>query len=195
MFRRTMVSLVVTALALGAAGSWHDAAGQSTPTPAANAGIFDPAVPEATPIPGVETFEVTSREHTTEPVDYPQDPPVGGPHNPVWQKCEVYEAPVQKEMAVHSIEHGAVWITYQPDLPDADRKALEDLAKDQPYVLVSPYPGLKDKAVASAWGVQLRVDDVHDRRLAEFIARYAGHGPEPGANCASGVEETIAQGG
>ncbi|MCC7023070.1 MAG: DUF3105 domain-containing protein [Thermomicrobiales bacterium] len=192
MFRRTMISLVAAMLAIGAASGWHDVSGQNTPTPAANADLFDPAVPEATPaIPGVETFEVTSREHTTEPVDYPQDPPVGGPHNPVWQKCEVYNAPVQKEMAVHSMEHGAVWITYQPDLPDTDRKALEDLAKDQPYVLVSPYPGLKHPAVASAWGVQLRVDDVHDPRLAEFIARYAGHGPEPGANCTSGVEETV----
>ena len=90
--------------------------------------------------PGVETFEVESATHTTDPVDYPQDPPVGGPHDPSWQKCAVYDAPVRPENAVHSLEHGAVWITYQPDLPESDREILAKLAEGQPYLLISPYP-------------------------------------------------------
>ena len=54
-----------------------------TPTPNSSADIFDPAVAEATPIPGIETFKVESATHTTDPVDYPQDPPVGGPARPI----------------------------------------------------------------------------------------------------------------
>ena len=162
----------------------------STPSPSAD--IFDPAVAEATPIPGVETFEVTSADHTTGSVDYPQDPPAGGPHDPSWQKCMVYDAPVRPENAVHSQEHGAVWITYQPDLAESDREALAELAVDQPYVLISPYPGLEDPVVASAWGAQLRVDDIADPRLQAFIDRYAGNGPERGATCDTGIETTIA---
>jgi hypothetical protein len=165
-----------------------------TPSPEVTTDVFDPAVAEATPIAGVETFEVSSASHVDEPVDYPQDPPAGGPHFGSWQMCQVYDAPVQNEHAVHSQEHGAVWITYQPDLPDADRTALEKLAEDQPYLLVSPYPGLEDKAVASAWGAQLRVDVVNDPRLQAFIDRYAGNGPERGASCASGVETTVGDG-
>jgi hypothetical protein len=164
---------------------------EASPTPDAGADIFDPAVAEATPIPGVETFEVDSAAHTTEPVDYPQDPPAGGPHAPAWQKCAVYDAPVRNENAVHSLEHGAVWITYRPDLPESDREILAKLAEDQRYVLISPYPGLEDPVVASAWGAQLRLDDTSDPRLQAFIDRYAGNGPEPGANCDSGVERTI----
>ena len=160
-------------------------------TPNAGADIFDPAVVEATPIPGVETFEIDSATHTTDPVDYPQEPPAGGPHDPSWQKCAVYDAPVRNENAVHSQEHGAVWITYQPDLPESDRKILADLAEGQLYVLISPYPELEDPIVASAWGAQLRVDDVNDPRLQAFIDSYAGNGPEPGATCDSGVETTI----
>ena len=163
----------------------------ATPTPDAAADIFDPAVAEATPIPGVETFEVESATHTTDPVEYPQDPPAGGPHDPSWQKCAVYDAPVRNENAVHSMEHGAVWITYQPDLPESERTVLAELAEGQRYILISPYPELKDPVVASAWGAQLRLDDVNDPRLQAFIARYAGQGPEPGANCDSGVETTI----
>jgi hypothetical protein len=163
----------------------------ASPTPDTGADIFNPAVAEATPIPGVETFKVESATHTTDPVDYPQDPPVGGPHDPSWQKCKVYDAPVRNENAVHSMEHGAVWITYQPDLPESDRQVLAKLAEGQTAVLISPYPGLKKRVVASAWGAQLRLDDVNDPRLPAFIARYAGNGPERGATCDSGIETTV----
>jgi hypothetical protein len=183
-------ALGVSGLALAGTILAQDA----SPTSEPGADIFDPAVAEATPIPGVETFEVESASHTTDPVDYPQDPPAGGPHDPSWQKCQVYEAPVRNENAVHAQEHGAVWITYQPNLPESDREILAKLAEGQPYVLISPYPGLENPVVASAWGAQLRLDDVDDPRLQAFIDHYAGNGPEPGANCESGVEATIDEG-
>src|SRR4051812_37800257 len=173
------------------AGCGVATADQAADVPTAIPDIFDPGVPSATPIPGVQTFTVTSSSHTTEPVDYPQDPPVGGPHDPSWQRCKVYDAPVRNENAVHSMEHGAVWITYQPDLPESDRKVLAKLAEGQTAVLISPYPGLKNPVVASAWGVQLRLDNVNDPRLQAFIARYAGNGPERGATCDSGIETTV----
>ncbi len=56
-------------------------------------------------------------QHLEEPVTYTENPPVGGVHNPVWQNCGYYAAPIPNETAVHSLEHGAIWITYQPDLP------------------------------------------------------------------------------
>src|SRR5262245_44622584 len=73
-----------------------------------------------TALSGVTTFSNLSRDHTDGPVPYPQVPPVGGPHNPVWLNCGIYDQPAPNENAVHSMEHGAVWITYQPDLPAAD---------------------------------------------------------------------------
>lgn len=164
---------------------------QDTPTPASAGDVFEPRVAEATPIAGVEVFEVASNDHTTDAVTYPQDPPAGGPHDPSWQKCQFYAAPVRNENAVHSLEHGAVWITYQAGLPQEERDALRELAGTNPFILVSPYPNLKDPVVASAWGAQLRLQNVDDPRLQEFIARYANNGPEPGANCASGVEATV----
>ena len=62
----------------------------------------------------VSTIAITSRNHVDQDIDYPQSPPIGGDHNPVWQNCGVYRDPVLDEMAVHSLEHGAVWITYRP---------------------------------------------------------------------------------
>ncbi len=150
-----------------------------------------PATPQSDVIPGLETFAVDSAAHTEGHVAYPQSPPVGGPHSPVWQNCRFYDEPVINEHAVHSLEHGAVWITYQPDLPQQDRATLRRLAQRNRYVLVSPYPGLDAPVVASAWGAQIRLDGVDDPRLRQFIRLFAGNGPERGGPCNGGTAETV----
>ena len=101
----------------------------------------------------VRSYSNLSRDHTKQPVDYPQSPPVGGPHNPIWQNCGFYSKPVRNENAVHSMEHGAVWITYSPDLPNDQVEKIKSLTQKS-YVLASPYPGLPAPVVASAWGKQ-----------------------------------------
>src|SRR5439155_7596819 len=87
----------------------------------------------------VKTYVVPSRNHVAGPVDYPQKPPVGGDHAPVWQNCGLYSQPVPTERAVHSMEHGAVWITYRPGLPKSQVDVLRALARSTPYVLVAPW--------------------------------------------------------
>jgi hypothetical protein len=147
----------------------------------------DPEDVAAGPLTGVEDFEITARNHVEGAVDYEQDPPAGGDHNPVWLNCAAYDEPVVSENAVHSLEHGAVWITYQPDLPRDQIDALQSLADS--FVLVSPYPGLDVPAVASSWGHQLRVTEIGDGRLEQFIRTYAQgpDTPELGAPCTGGI--------
>lgn len=136
----------------------------------------------------VQTFEVT-RDHTTEPVVYEQNPPVGGDHNPSWLNCGVYAEPVPNELAVHSLEHGAVWVTHRPDLPAAQVQALQDSLPDT-YVILSPVDGLPAPVVASAWGHQLRLTGPEDPRLEEFVTEYrqGPQTPEPGAACTGGSD-------
>lgn len=90
------------------------------------------------PIDGIQTFADLSRNHVQNTVDYPQQPGVGGDHAAAWANCGIYTEPVSEQRAVHSLEHGAVWLTYSPDLPPDDLGKLTDLAKDRPYVLLSP---------------------------------------------------------
>jgi hypothetical protein len=150
--------------------------------------------PSGDVIPGLVTYDVPSRAHTQGEVDYPQDPPVGGEHNPVWQSCGFYDQPVRNENAVHSLEHGAVWITYQAGLPADQVAVLREAAAQSDYVLVSPYPDLPAPVVASAWGKQLWLERADDPRLAQFIAAFAANGPEPGAPCVGGTDETVPMG-
>lgn len=144
---------------------------------------------------GVQTFSGLSRDHTNDKVTYAQTPPVGGAHSPVWQNCGVYSQPIQNEHAVHSLEHGAVWITYQPDLPADQVQKLRDLVQNRSYTLLSPYPGLPKPVVASAWGLQLQLDSADDARLPQFIAKYAqgSQTPEPGAVCSGGTSAVAGQ--
>jgi len=140
----------------------------------------------------VKTYDVgPAGKHTTGDVDYEQTPPAGGPHNPVWQNCGYYDKPVRDENAVHSLEHGAVWITYSPDLPQNQVNELKDIAESQSYVLVSPYPDLPDNTpvVASAWGKQVALDGANDPDLESFIQAYrqGPQTPEPGAVCTGGT--------
>ena len=143
----------------------------------------------ATEPPGVQTFEVPGAEHVTTQVEYEQVPPVGGNHNPVWQNCGYYSEPIDSEFGVHSLEHGAVWITYRPDLPEDEVDTLKDRA-GRSYVLVSPWEGeLPAPVVASAWGKQLPLESASDPALAQFVDYFAAgpQTPEPGAACNGGV--------
>lgn len=138
-------------------------------------------------IEGVEEFGKQDQGHANGTLSYAQAPPVGGQHNPQWMNCGVYDQQVPIEYAVHSMEHGAVWIAYQPNLAEADIERLRALARDRSNVLLSPYTygGLERPITAVAWSVRLQTDKSDDPRLASFADKYAKGPttPEPGAPC------------
>ncbi len=145
--------------------------------------VSTPAEPPTGTPPGVQTFNITSADHTTDPVQYEQDPPAGGPHDPTPLACGAYDTPVRNENAVHALEHGAVWITYRPDLSASDVADLDRFAR-QSEVIVSPYPGLDSPVVLTTWGTQLRLEAVDDGVIAQFIAAYKNRtAPEIAASC------------
>jgi hypothetical protein len=118
-------------------------------------------------------------------------PPTGGVHRPTWQNCGIYLEPVAGEYAIHSMEHGAVWLTYHPDLPAGDVAALQDQVRNLSYVILSPYPDQDSDIVLTAWDVQLQLDSASDSRIGSFIDRYRQtRGPES-APCSGGVGTPI----
>ncbi len=128
------------------------------------------------------------------PVDYQESygmaVPAGGDHSQIWLNCGVYSQPQQNENAVHALEHGAVWVTYDPDVAtDEDIAALRNAIPDQ-YTILSPYPGQPAPFMASAWGAQIEMESVSDARLAQFIDRYwkSADAPEPGASCSGALQ-------
>ena len=139
-------------------------------------------------IEGVQTFQNTAA-HVQTAVTYPQTPPAGGEHNPAWLNCGVYTEQVPSENAVHSQEHGALWITYDSSLSDDDLATLRGLLPST-YVILSPFEGLDSPIVLSGWNAQLAVDSVDDERIPTFIQEYwqSNSVPEPGSPCTGGID-------
>ncbi|GIF75737.1 DUF3105 domain-containing protein [Asanoa siamensis] len=150
-------------------------------------------------ISGISDFRTSdpklydTRSHKSGTIQYAQMPPVAGDHNVSWQNCmgNVYDAQIANENAVHSLEHGAVWVTYRPDLPKDQVDALAGKVEGQEFTMMSPFPGL-DKAISlQAWGYQLKVDNASDSRIDEFIrALRVNASQEPGVGCSGGVTAT-----
>ena len=122
-------------------------------------------------------------------VAYNRFPPVGGPHDGTWANCNgiVYDTAVRSENMVHTLEHGAVWITYNPDTitPD-DLATLKALVDGQPFTTLTPYPGLDSTISLQAWAHQLKVDSASDERVKQFITALRQNRwvyPETGATC------------
>jgi len=169
-----VIALVVTSIVL-----------TSKPAAAPSAGSSNSANAE---IRGLTTYSNTAG-HVQGPVTYDQTPPAGGPHNAIWLNCGIYTEPVPNENAVHDLEHGAVWVTYDPSLPAESVSKLRERMPST-YSVLSPYPGLPAPIVLSAWNAQVTVSSVTDPRISQFFEKYrnSGNAPEPGAPCTGGLD-------
>lgn len=137
---------------------------------------------------------VEGGQHVAGKVQYPVNPPVAGQHNNDWQNCmgDVYDEPIASEHAVHSLEHGAVWITYRPDLPKDQVDKLAEKVRGKEKLFMSPFEGLDKPISLQAWGYQLKVDNANDGRIDEFIKalRVNASVEGPTALCAQGITAT-----
>jgi hypothetical protein len=138
---------------------------------------------DGTEISGVETFN-NAAGHVQTPVTYAQNPPAGGEHHPTWLNCGVYTEPVPNENAVHSLEHGAIWVTYDPSLSETEIDKLK-MKLPSTHAILSPLEGLPSSVVLSGWNVQLQADNADDERISAFMEEYwkSQNVPEPGASC------------
>ena len=190
----------------------------SAPTGATTVQLPVTTVADASGIPGVLAWDTTGwpgdgaahagaleHQHVDGPVTYNVTPPVGGPHNGIWMNAGVYTKPIPSERAVHNMEHGAVWITYEPDLPASEVAALTAFVTRQSliretgetasgaattnsnrYVDLSPWATstLPAPIVMSAWGHQLRLTSATDPRMQTFVDTFrhsSTYSPEYGA--------------
>ena len=140
------------------------------------------------PPEGIEVYPATTNKTVKGPIRYDRQPPTNGDHAPIWLNCGFYEKPVQNRYAVHSMDHGVVWITHRPDLPARQIEALRPYG-DERYVIVSPYPGQDVPVIATSWRVQLKLEGSGDPRLRQFVNQFriSEISPLSGNRCSLGV--------
>ncbi|MER5813693.1 DUF3105 domain-containing protein [Streptomyces sp. NPDC002033] len=155
----------------------------------------DAAAARKAPVSGERDWDVKKlgRNHVDTPVKYEMNPPVGGDHSPRWMNCngDVYKNAIPEVNAVHSLEHGAVWVTYNEKAAPADVETLAGKVGKTPYTLMSPVKEQAGPIMLSAWGKQLTVDKADDPRVAQFFTKYVqgAQTPEPGAACTNGLAD------
>jgi hypothetical protein len=162
---------------------------------AVNAGHKKSNANDPNKITGIVHKTFSSGDHKTGVIKYDDSPPFGGPHAPIWADCTgtVYPEQIASENAVHDLEHGAVWITYKPGLAADQVDTLTKLVANQPYLLLTPYAGLKSNVSLQAWGYQLFVDSASDPRVKQFITDLKlnqKNTPELGASCTNATFKT-----
>ena len=140
------------------------------------------------PPEGIEVYPATTNNTVKGPIEYDRQPPTNGDHAPIWQNCGFYGKLIQNRHAVHSMDHGVVWITYRPDLPRRQIESLRPYGKEN-YVIVSPYPGQDAPVIATSWRVQLELKGADDPRLRRFVDefRISELAPLSGNRCTLGV--------
>lgn len=137
----------------------------------------------------VQPYEGSQHVTAADRVAYTHSPPMGGAHDGIWAACNgvVYSTPVRSENLVHSLEHGAVWIAYNPAVVSGDALAtLTAKVQNQNKMVLSPYPDLDQPISLQSWGHQLKLSDANDPRIDQFIASLRMNvytHPEPGASC------------
>lgn len=145
------------------------------------------ALPEDPPR-GIEVYPATTNRTVEGRIEYDTKPPTNGDHDPLWQNCGFYEEPIRDRHAVHSMDHGVVWITYSPDLPKRQIEPLRPYGREN-YVVVSPYPGQDAPVIVTSWRVQLDLEGPDDLRLRRFVDgfRISEIAPLSGNRCALGI--------
>ena len=136
---------------------------------------------------GVEQFPSQGTDHVASgtQVDYSTNPPTSGPHYGSPAQPGFYTETPPLGNLVHSLEHGAVVIYYDPAAltPEAEA-SLRAFARNHQdswaAVIVAPNPNENPESayVLTAWRTMLRMDSYDAEVVRAFLAEYIGRGPE-----------------
>jgi hypothetical protein len=145
---------------------------------------------------GTKTYELSGApeidvpsEHVSGDIDYSDytNPPTYGPHHPtvsgvVPRPTGVYDTEQDDEDLVHNLEHGHVWISYNPLFLDADDvQALEELVVSfgqDAGVILTPRSINTSVIALASWGHLLELNEYNEATIREFAATNRGHSPE-----------------
>jgi len=136
----------------------------------------------------VETETASSSAHV-EPgtdIDYDTVPPSGGTHyGGTWESAGFYAEEKELGSLVHSLEHGAVVVYYNPaEISDRGEEGLRGWASNQTgdwrSFIAVPNPNDDPDAtyVLTAWEKRLTMDEYDADKVRAFVAEYIGRGPE-----------------
>ncbi len=128
-------------------------------------------------------------------------PPTSGPHwNTLGSQANnferapaawgPYERVIPDQVLIHNLEHGGIGMHYDTTKCSGDgctaiAEKFQEIAKewneDDTYTgfIISPYPSTNTVITLTAWRHHLRLDEVDEPKILEFIDAYFDRGFEP----------------
>ena len=141
--------------------------------------------PPEPPRPGVEQAD-HGREHVSSKEYGGDQPPTSGSHaNPVaWG---VYDTEVRDDQVIHNMEHGGIYVSYQPDLPQDQIEKLKGLLS-APFsnsefkptkIVLAPRQANKSPIELSSWRRSEPLASYDQKKIEDYVVRNLGKSPEP----------------
>jgi hypothetical protein len=141
--------------------------------------------PPEPPRPGIEQAD-HGREHVSSKEYGGDQPPTSGPHaNPAaWG---VYDTEVRDDQTIHNMEHGGIYVSYQPSLPEDQINKLKELLSEpfsdpnfQPKkIVLAPRATNKSPIELSSWRRSKTLASYDQTMIEDYIVRNLGKSPEP----------------
>jgi len=129
----------------------------------------------------VQEFKDQGTEHISEPgnFEYNSNPPTSGPHYAQAPEWGFYPKPIDDESALHAVEHGGVWVSYNNLNQDEIDILKEFTDTNAQSVIVTPRPENNTRISAVAWTKLVKFDDVDVDALQKFLLLNKNKTHEP----------------
>jgi len=123
-------------------------------------------------------------EGTVPKEPYNSNPPTSGPHWAQQAECKIYTEEVADQAALHSMEHGGVWISYKNKDDQELIKNLTSLVQSAgSKVLLSPRAANDSAIAVASWARLLKLENFDEKQIADYIRYNKNKSPEPLAAC------------
>jgi len=155
--------------------------------------VAQPEPPPPPELAAVETFPDLGAQHLApgEPAPvYNSDPPTSGPHASSPAPCGIYRQQVPDVAYLHSMEHGAVVVQYDPELPQDQIEELEDIGRSiGGEIIIAPRPDNPAAVALTSWTKRLLLDGFDGDVIGGFEREFGNRSPEAAAQCPFRVDE------
>lgn len=138
--------------------------------------------PSTKPLIG-QNVPISGRQHLPDgtKITYDTNPPVEGDHYPEPQDAGVYITPPADGHLVHSLEHGAIILWYNPKLLSQDQmKQLTNLFNSISLskTIMTPRDSMDVLVAVSSWGRILKLKTIDEKQIKAFFETNYDRGPE-----------------
>jgi len=116
-------------------------------------------------------------------VQYEANPPTSGDHYAVPAEDGAYTEPPPTGALLHAVEHGRIFIQFDPTAPESVKGDLKALFDEDPYhMIIAPNDtGMPYEVAATAWTQSLGCPKMNDEvfdAIRAFRDEYRDQGPE-----------------